>query len=64
MKKAMVFGQNVTTDSKDCADGTAGAEGNGTVYKVDPSVVFGLYRDWVVPLTKSVEIEYLLHRLD
>jgi chorismate mutase len=24
----------------------------------------GLYRDWVIPLTKDVEVDYLVHRLD
>lgn len=61
-KKAMVFGQDVTLESKtDVSDDTGG---NGTMYKVDPLVVFRLYKDWIIPLTKVVEVEYLLHRLD
>nr|WGT69855.1 chorismate mutase 2 [Crinum x powellii] len=61
MKKAMVFGQDVTSESKDNVTDTGG---NQTKYKVDPSVVFRLYKEWVIPLTKVVEVEYLLHRLD
>ncbi|XP_068651737.1 chorismate mutase 2 [Aristolochia californica] len=53
-KKAMVFGQEVTLDEKT-------DERN---YKVDPSVVSRLYGEWVIPLTKVVEIDYLLRRLD
>ncbi|OMJ18521.1 Chorismate mutase 3, chloroplastic [Smittium culicis] len=32
--------------------------------KVDSSVVVDLYKTHVIPLTKLVEVEYLLHRLD
>lgn len=60
-KKAMVFGQDVTLESNNSTNDTAS---NGTVYKVDPMIVFRLYKDWVIPLTKVVEVEYLLHRLD
>ncbi|KAL6524193.1 chorismate mutase [Orobanche minor] len=52
-KKATIFGQDVDKQ-----------EGIKKEYKVEPSVVSGLYNDWVIPLTKSVEVEYLLQRLD
>lgn len=32
--------------------------------KVKPEVLVRVYRDWVIPLTKKVEIEYLLRRLE
>lgn len=32
--------------------------------KVHPEVVVGIYRDWVIPLTKKVEVNYLLRRLE
>ncbi|KAK1288828.1 Chorismate mutase 2 [Acorus calamus] len=54
-KKAMVFGQNITLGSGD---------GNKTNYKIDPSVVSRIYEDWVIPLTKDVQVEYLLRRLE
>lgn len=53
-KKAMTFGQEVKL----------GDEGNKGKYKVNPAIVSRLYGDWVIPLTKDVEVEYLLHRLD
>ncbi|XP_073001441.1 chorismate mutase 2, cytosolic-like isoform X2 [Typha latifolia] len=60
-KKTRSFGQNVTLEDKgtsvDASDGEA-------KYKVDPSVVSRLYDEWVMPLTKQVQVEYLLHRLD
>ncbi|XVF85863.1 hypothetical protein PTKIN_Ptkin17bG0152000 [Pterospermum kingtungense] len=34
------------------------------IYKIDPSLVANLYSDWIMPLTKEVQVEYLLHRLD
>ncbi|KAK9683701.1 hypothetical protein RND81_10G159100 [Saponaria officinalis] len=53
-KKAMIFGQDVTLDDSN----------NSTDFKVDPALVSRLYDEWVIPLTKVVEIEYLLRRLD
>lgn len=53
-KKAKTFGQEVTL-SED--------EYNGK-YKVDPAIVSRLYEEWVMPLTKHVQVEYLLRRLD
>ncbi|PIN04851.1 Chorismate mutase [Handroanthus impetiginosus] len=53
-KKAMIFGQEVELDEND----------NKGKCKVDPCVVSRLYGEWVIPLTKFVEVEYLLRRLD
>lgn len=55
-KKAIAFGQEVKLDYD--ADNKPGK------YKLDPSVVSRLYGEWVMPLTKLVEVEYLLRRLD
>lgn len=54
-KKAKVFGQQVTLND-DSAKEVKG--------KVDPSLVSRLYDEWIMPLTKHVEVEYLLRRLD
>lgn len=32
--------------------------------KISPQAVGNLYRDWVMPLTKDVELAYLLRRLE
>lgn len=54
-KKAKIFGQNVSLhDNK---------RNTMTKYKVDPSVVKHIYGEWIIPLTKLVEVEYLLQRL-
>ncbi|KAG8058285.1 hypothetical protein GUJ93_ZPchr0002g25001 [Zizania palustris] len=60
-KKARIFGQNVTLE-----DGADKQEGNedDSVCKVNPKVLSELYDQWVMPLTKDVEVEYLLRRLD
>lgn len=52
-KKAMVFGQEVTLNNT--------SEGKP---KIDPSLVSRLYGEWVMPLTKEVEVDYLLRRLE
>lgn len=60
-KKAIVFGQTITLDGP---IETGINNSSGTDFKVDPLVVYKLYDQWVIPLTKQVEVEYLLHRLD
>ena len=54
-KKARTFGQNITLED----NATAG----DSECKVDPKVLSKLYDQWVMPLTKDVEVEYLLRRL-
>ena len=43
------------------------ADGNGGAAvspKIDPKEVGRLYEAWVMPLTKEVQVKYLLHRLE
>lgn len=75
--KAIIYGQDLSAANLD-ADGnikslvmttttTTATETNGVNAKsprVDYDLVVSLYRDYVIPLTKEVEVEYLLHRLD
>lgn len=56
-KKAETFGQEVK-----CVSG--GDESEKKKYKVDPTLVSRIYGEWLIPLTKDVEVEYLLRRLD
>ena len=37
---------------------------SGSRLKIRPEVVASVYREWVMPLTKEVEVMYLLRRLD
>ncbi|XP_056842998.1 uncharacterized protein LOC130495600 [Raphanus sativus] len=39
-------------------------EEESQVYKISPILVGHLYGDWIMPLTKEVQVEYLLRRLD
>lgn len=34
------------------------------VYKIYPKIVTELYGKWIMPLTKEVQVQYLLRRLD
>lgn len=38
--------------------------GQNVQSKVKPEVIAKLYKDWIIPLTKKVEIDYLLRRLE
>ncbi|KAL2898616.1 Chorismate mutase 1 chloroplastic [Bienertia sinuspersici] len=57
--KAKIFGLEVPINP-DAADADVSSPG----YKIKPSLVASLYGDWIMPLTKEVQIEYLLRRLD
>ena len=70
--KAATFGQEVVLGADDpsaaaASSGSGGGDGEGDgrpSYKVLPEVVAQLYEEWVMPLTKEVEVQYLLRRLD
>ncbi|KAL2642153.1 hypothetical protein R1flu_009740 [Riccia fluitans] len=51
--KARIYGQEVDPDAS-----------KPPVYKIDPKLVAWLYGEWVMPLTKKVQVQYLLRRLD
>jgi chorismate mutase len=55
-RKTAMFAQDYTGDGP--------VEGEGRIYKVQPDRVAELFRDWVMPLTKDVEVMYLLRRLE
>ncbi|KAK6928144.1 hypothetical protein RJ641_006735 [Dillenia turbinata] len=54
--KARIYGQEVTIDK----DGDV----EDPVCKIKPSLVADLYEEWIMPLTKEVQVQYLLRRLD
>jgi len=54
--KAKIFGQEVKIGAED--------NSNPPVYKMRPSLVAELYSYRIMPLTKEVQIAYLLRRLD
>ncbi|XP_018841100.1 chorismate mutase 1, chloroplastic-like [Juglans regia] len=56
--KAKAYGREVTANVEEDMDEAE------PVYKIVPSLVADLYGDWIMPLTKEVQVEYLLRRLD
>ncbi|KAK7316319.1 hypothetical protein VNO77_35269 [Canavalia gladiata] len=54
--KAKTYGQEVVINMKEYR--------TEPVYKINPSLVADLYGDWIMPLTKEVQVAYLLRRLD
>jgi len=54
--KAKTYGQEVAINLKD--------QKTEPVYKINPSLVADLYSDWIMPLTKEVQVAYLLRKLD
>ena len=54
--KTRNYGQEVRVTQRD--------DGADSLHKVEPSLVANLYKNWTMPLTKEVQVEYLLRRLD
>jgi len=61
LKKATTYAQDFQSDG----DALGGINGkvNATA-KIDVDGVVDLYESYIIPLTKEVEVAYLLHRLD
>ncbi|KAE8697477.1 Chorismate mutase 1 [Hibiscus syriacus] len=54
--KTRTYGQEVPVDI--CKDD------HSPTCKINPSLVADVYSEWIMPLTKEVQVEYLLRRLD
>ncbi|TPX63105.1 chorismate mutase [Spizellomyces sp. 'palustris'] len=61
-RKALVYGQEIDDDAGDATSGQQ-IKGQGQP-RIPHDVVADMYEKYVIPLTKEVEVEYLLHRLD
>ncbi|KAJ2987822.1 chorismate mutase aro7, partial [Globomyces sp. JEL0801] len=59
-KKALIYGMEID-DQNETADGDGGSMPH---LRLVPSTVASIYEQFVIPLTKVVEVEYLLQRLD
>ncbi|CAG8713961.1 155_t:CDS:2 [Rhizophagus irregularis] len=59
-RKALIYGQDISEHGGLNLDNMQTTE----QLKINVDVVVELYEKWVIPLTKEVEIEYLLIRLD
>ena len=60
--KAATYGQDISEDLPEQVKDLS--EGEDLLYKVKPSQIGELYREWIMPMTKDVQVEYLLRRLD
>jgi len=58
--KARTFSQNIAAGE---AGQMAPVLTSGTTYKIDPEYVGTVFEEYLMPLTKDVEVEYLLSRL-
>ncbi|KDP41260.1 hypothetical protein JCGZ_15667 [Jatropha curcas] len=54
--KAKTFSRDITINPEEDAA--------KPIYEVEPSLVVNMYDNWIMPLTKEVEVEYLLRRLE
>lgn len=54
--KTKTYGQEVIVNMKE--------HRTEPVYKINPNLIADLYGDWIMPLTKEVQVAYLLRRLD
>lgn len=75
-KKAAIYAQDIGPDGEPIpspANGAKDAAVNGNGYggaklsdsaKLDVDGVVDLYESYIIPLTKEVEVDYLIHRLD
>ncbi|CAG8695718.1 3352_t:CDS:2 [Dentiscutata erythropus] len=59
-RKALIYGQDIT----EAGDFKLDAEHASKYLKINVDLVVELYEKWVIPLTKEVEVSYLLERLD
>jgi chorismate mutase len=64
-RKAATYGQDIQLGggAAAAANGTAGGAA-APQYKVSPDLIADLYNRWVMPMTKDVQVAYLLRRLD
>ena len=53
-KKARIYGREIDLNEN---------EDNDNI-RLKPDTICEIYKQYVIPLTKDVEVEYLLHRLD
>ncbi|KAJ3256075.1 Chorismate mutase 1-like protein [Boothiomyces macroporosus] len=59
-KKALIYGQEIDDQDEDM-DGDGGSMPG---MRLNPSLIADIYEKFIIPLTKKVEVEYLLQRLD
>ncbi|KAJ3813298.1 chorismate mutase [Lentinula lateritia] len=62
--KAATYAQDLDLAPDKSSNGLNGKGVNGNSAKIEVDGVVELYESYIIPLTKEVEVDYLLHRLD
>ncbi|EDQ87529.1 uncharacterized protein MONBRDRAFT_10005 [Monosiga brevicollis MX1] len=65
--KAATYGQEISDVPRPAppnSTATDAASAAATAFKIDPDLPERIYRELLIPLTKDIEVEYLLQRLD
>lgn len=62
--KALTYGQDFTESDIISLDNNQISNDDHHKIKINADIVVKLYEKWVIPLTKEVEVQYLLNRLD
>ena len=60
--KAAFYGQDINEEVPDASKVLTNPKNQK--YKVAPEIIANLYFKWIMPMTKDVQVEYLLRRLD
>ncbi|KAF8964396.1 chorismate mutase [Flammula alnicola] len=63
-KKASTYAQDIVADGETPVNGVNGKLNNCTSSKIEVDGVVDLYESYIIPLTKEVEVDYLLNRLE
>lgn len=66
-QKAMLYGSELNNDTASAnhivtSENRSAVETN--LYKINPQFIVDIYEKYIMPMTKEVQVEYLLHRLD
>eukprot|EP00730_Choanoeca_flexa_P003479 TRINITY_DN11419_c0_g1_i2.p1 TRINITY_DN11419_c0_g1~~TRINITY_DN11419_c0_g1_i2.p1 ORF type:complete len:464 (+),score=84.16 TRINITY_DN11419_c0_g1_i2:254-1645(+) len=61
--KAATYGQDIQVTS-DAKPADLATPSSATSFKIDPAIPEKIYRELLIPLTKDIEVVYLLQRLD
>jgi chorismate mutase len=65
VKKATIYGGEIEDDDDPNSRLiNSPTQSQSDRLKIQPNVVSQVYKEFIIPLTKEVEVEYLLKRLD
>ncbi|KAL6050639.1 chorismate mutase aro7 [Balamuthia mandrillaris] len=62
--KSLAYGRDIEDEERFIAGPSGERSPRDTNYKVDPDAIVQIYRDFLIPLTKEVQLAYLLQRVN